>query len=207
MTFVSYSFVIAINKTEPTALASLWSTGNAKPGNSGMTIQHFQGVRSRCARMMRDTSASPIRFSTLTSFTTVLQWRQYRALRQAKLPNSRGNEELVLDVHEMIRHLDCCAVVSTCIIRTTVRDIHSPFKYAFWMECSIRSGVPMDQGPAERQICSSHVPVRPISASSPGLNSGGGSKNGMVREWFCAARHLAIVHPRAWRTRTLILSR
>ena len=37
-----------------------------------MTIQHFQGVRSRCARMIRCTIASPIRFSILTSFTTVL---------------------------------------------------------------------------------------------------------------------------------------
>ncbi len=52
------------------------------------------------------------------------------------------------------------------------------------MECSMRSGVPIDHGPADLQICNSHVPVRPISDNSPGLNSGGGSKNGMAREWF-----------------------
>lgn len=55
-------------------------------------------------------------------------------------------------------------------------------RYAFWIECSIRMGVPSDHGPAERQICSSQVPVKPISVSSPGLNSEGGRRNGMVLE-------------------------
>ena len=64
------------------------------------------------------------------------------------------------------------------------RTDHSPLRYAFCIECSMRSGVPNDHGPADLQICSSHVPVRPISANSPGLNSGGGSKKGMAREWF-----------------------
>ena len=63
-----------------------------------------------------------------------------------------------------------------------------PLRYAFWMDCSIRSGVPIDHGPAERQIWSSHVPVRPMCASSPGLNSGGGNKKGIARVWFLIRR-------------------
>ena len=59
-----------------------------------------------------------------------------------------------------------------------------PAMYAFWMECSTRSGVPSDHGPAERQTCISQVPRRPMASSSPGLNSGGGSKNGMSLVWF-----------------------
>ena len=35
-------------------------------------MQHFQGVPSRCARMIRWTIASPILFSIFTSLTTVL---------------------------------------------------------------------------------------------------------------------------------------
>lgn len=64
--------------------------------------------------------------------------------------------------------------------------------YAFWMECSVRFDVPSDHGPAERQICISQVPVRPKFSNSPGLNSGGGIRNGISLVWFCATKHLII---------------
>lgn len=58
---------------EHTALASLCSTENGNPGNSGMTMQHFHGDLSRFARIIRLTSASPIPFSIFTSLISVLQ--------------------------------------------------------------------------------------------------------------------------------------
>ena len=50
----------------------MWSTGKVKPGRRGMTIQHFHGVLSLLARIMRVNKASPIPFSILVSFMTVL---------------------------------------------------------------------------------------------------------------------------------------
>ena len=46
------------------------------------------------------------------------------------------------------------------------------------------SGVPNDQGTADLTICISQVPVTPIEFSLLGLNSVGGKRYGIVREWF-----------------------
>ena len=85
-------------------------------------MQHFHGVRSRCARMIRCTIASPIRFSILTSLTTVL--REFSICSWAELEHSsidiRGDEELVFDVDEVFGHLDGCGGVSGTSLRREI---------------------------------------------------------------------------------------
>ena len=71
-------------------------------------MQHFQGVPSRCARMIRWTIASPILFSIFTSLTTVLCGSQSLFANTCS-KHSRRDEELVLNVHEMLRQLDGCS--------------------------------------------------------------------------------------------------
>lgn len=73
-------------------------------------MQHFQGVPSRCARMIRCTIASPIRFSIFTSLTTVLHQGQDLS-EKACSEDLRRNEELVFDVHEMLRQLNGCRLI------------------------------------------------------------------------------------------------
>ena len=69
-------------------------------------------------------------------------------------------------------------------LSSSVMRYDLPLRYAFWIECSTLVIVPKDQGPAERHICISHVPVKPSSDSSDGLKSGGGNKNGRIFVWF-----------------------
>jgi len=80
-----------------------------------MTMQHFHGVPSWCALIARWTIASPILFSTFTSFTTVLAPRaeNEQTARTSRVGEGRvmgpcgngqdlrGDEELVLNIHKM----------------------------------------------------------------------------------------------------------
>jgi hypothetical protein len=81
-----------------------------------MTMQHFHGVPSWCALIALWTIASPILFSTFTSPTTVLIPRpeNEQTARTSRVDegrgvmgpcgneqDSRGDEKLILDVHEM----------------------------------------------------------------------------------------------------------
>lgn len=64
-------------------------------------MQHFHGVVSLCALIMRWTIASPILFSILTPLTTVLS----RVLETGyKVPQSHARcyEELIFDVDKML---------------------------------------------------------------------------------------------------------
>ena len=97
---------------------------------------------------------------------------------------SRRDKELVLDVDEMFGQLNGWRDFEHQLFGSQLAK-HIPFKYAFWIENSILSGVPRDHTPADRHICTSHVPVRPSCESSPDLNSGGGSRKGIGRVWFC----------------------
>lgn len=71
----------------------------------------------------------------------------------------RCDEELIFNVDKMFGKLDGCTGSDVSRIKRGV--VHIPLRYAFWMECSTLSGVPSDHGPADRQICSSQVPVNP----------------------------------------------
>lgn len=91
-----------------TALASVWSTGNGNPGDSGMTMQHFHGLSSRFARMIRLTRASPIPFSIFTSLMTVLRVGNKLCSQLYNFACLRRDKELVLNVHKMLRLINRC---------------------------------------------------------------------------------------------------
>jgi len=66
--------------------------GKGKPGSTGMMIQHFHGVPSRCALIARWTIASPILFSTFTSFTIVLVPRPEMSKPRGRVAWKKGKE-------------------------------------------------------------------------------------------------------------------
>jgi len=156
-------------------------------------MQHFHGVPSRFARIIRLTRASPIPFSIFTSLMLVLRVgnkacsRIYGAHAYEEIKNWFSMYTKCFDSSIAARGQNRC-------LWTHSEGL--PAMYAFWMECSIRFGVPSDHGPAERQICISQVPVRPKASNSPGLNSGGGNKNGMSLVWFYAKEDFVIRHLR-----------
>lgn len=166
-----------------TAPASPWSTGNGNPGNSGMTMQHFHEVSSRFARTIRLTRASPIPFSIFTSLTTVLQVGSKRC---SQLYDAHTYEEIKNWFSMYTKCSDLSIAASGQVRYLRMHQEGLPAMYASWIECSVRFGVPSDHGPAERQICISQVPVRPMTSNSPGLNSGGGNKKGISLVWFYA---------------------
>src|SRR5258708_592644 len=130
--------------------------------------------------MMRLTRASPILFSILVSSTVVLYLHHERKGKNTRRWDIRSDEELVLNVDEVFRHLDGYPR------QYSQRRFEGavPLRKAFWIECSTRAAVPSDHGPVERHICISQVPVKPRYVSSAGLNSGGGMMKGIFREWF-----------------------
>lgn len=141
-----------------------------------MTMQHFHGVFSRFARIMRRTRAFPIPFSISTSLMTVLRVRNKPC---SKLYDAHAYEEIKNWFSMYTKCSESLIAASNQDRRLRIHQESLPAMYASWMECSVRFGVPRDHGPAERQICISQVPVRPMVSSSPGLNSAGGNKNGI----------------------------
>ena len=89
-----------------TALASLWSNGNGKPGSRGMRMQARHGVPSWCARIIRFTRALPIWFSIFVSPTVVLSTQLDNTRARTSYLNIRCDEELILHVDKVLRHLN-----------------------------------------------------------------------------------------------------
>lgn len=87
----------------------------------------------------------------------------------------RGDKELIFDIDEMFGKL----YHYQNLVKNSFETSYIPFRYAFWIESSTWLIVPSDQGPDERSICTSQVPVIFASVNSLALNSGGGNRKGM----------------------------
>lgn len=97
--------------------------------------------------------------------------------------DSRSDEELILDVYKVVAELDGCnrELVQRCRTTRHIFVPGLPLRYAFWIECSRVVGVPIDQGPQDRQIWISQVPCKPRDFSSISVKSAGGKRNGIGR--------------------------